>query len=191
MPLDQRDLDKLGEDARKKLMGQESAAEPQAPDHPTNAANGEEWGEDDKFVQGDGFSAGDGPYDGSEEPYDEQFYDDPAELLFDGVPDSPTKTDLEVWKKQYGASNIYAMRILGKKNFVFRTLSRIEWKRTISRENIDGLSREEIVCETCVLWPEGYNWQTMINEEAGIPSTLCSQIMERSGFTDEVEISYL
>lgn len=53
--------------------------------------------------------------------------------------------------------------------------------------NTDPLQREEIICETCVLLPENYNYEAMARDKAGAPALLAEQIMQASGFIENYE----
>ena len=47
---------------------------------------------------------------------------------------------------------------------------------------MDQLSKEESLCEICVLWPENYNAKAIDEGLAGAPTILAEQIMRESGF---------
>lgn len=111
-------------------------------------------------------------------------YDEP---LFAG---GPTKSQIQLWKKEWAGYNIYLTEILDK-TFIFRTLNRYEYKQLISFQDLDALQREEIICQTVTLYPEGYNWKDMITTAAGIPSKYAQIIMEKSGFTDDYAIQVI
>ncbi len=105
-------------------------------------------------------------------------------------PDGPPIGQVELWKKQYDKEKIFHTQIIDK-HFIFRTLNRFEYKQIVALENIDALYREEIICNTCVLWPLHYDFKTMAAEDSGYPSTLAQIIMENSGFTKEYGIEVL
>lgn len=112
--------------------------------------------------------------------------------LFEG---GPLISQVQSWKKQFGVTDqegnviqegeIYLTQI-GEDRFVWRPLNRYEYKEILALPNTDPLQREEIICQTCVLWPEGYNYETMARGKAGIPALLAEQIMEASGFTNQL-----
>lgn len=104
--------------------------------------------------------------------------------------DGPYMSQVELWKKQYGAGRVIHTQVI-EKHFVFRTLNRFEYKQVIAMENVDALMREEIICSTCVLFPRNYNFKKMATSEGGYPSTLAQIIMENSGFTKEYGIEIL
>ena len=109
------------------------------------------------------------------------------EVLFVG---GPTKSELDGWKKKFENSTIYITEVMDRM-FIFRTLNRFEYKQLIRQPNLDASQREEIICETTVLFPYDYNWRSMAKDDAGIPSTLSQIIMTKSGFTEEYAIERL
>lgn len=105
-------------------------------------------------------------------------------------PGGPLLSQINSWKKQYEGYDVYVTNI-GEQYFVFRTLNRFEYKQIVSLQNTDPLMREEIICETCTLWPSEYKWDRMATGKAGVPSTYSQIIMEKSGFTKEYAIQVL
>jgi len=95
-------------------------------------------------------------------------------------PGGPTMTQVDKWKEQYG--QIYMTEVDDEDVFIWRVLSRKEFKDIMKLENADAMYREERVCEKCILWPEGYTFATMGDGKAGVPTVLAEQIMEKSGF---------
>ena len=95
-------------------------------------------------------------------------------------PGGPPESVVASWKKQFG--DVYLTDV-SDQGFIWRTLSRIEYKQIVSIPNTDPLIREEMICETCVLWPMDYDAIGMGGDKAGIPSMLSEQIMEKSAFT--------
>lgn len=112
--------------------------------------------------------------------------DNDAQIYEDG----PYLSQVQLWKKQYGAGRVLHTQIL-EKHFVFRTLNRFEYKKLVALENVDALMREEVICSTCVLHPRNYNFKSMAAQEGGYPSTLAQIILESSGFTKEYGIEIL
>lgn len=104
--------------------------------------------------------------------------------------DGPSIAQVNLWKKQFSKEKVMHTKILDR-DFIFRTLNRFEYKQIVAVENIDALYREELICQTCVLWPIAYNFQKMAEEDSGYPSTLAQIIMENSGFTKEYGIEVL
>lgn len=111
--------------------------------------------------------------------------DDP--ILFPG---GPTKSQVDSWKNKYKGAGVYIVDVCDNL-FVIRTLNRFEYKQIIRQPQLDASQREEVICETTVLFPENYTWKEMAKKDAGIPSTLSQIIMQKSGFTDEYLIERL
>ena len=109
------------------------------------------------------------------------------ELLFK---DGPTLTEFEIMKKQFENYDLYVIEILKKYTFIFRTVTRNEYKRIVALDKSNALQREEILCDLAVLWwpKEFSNGSNMGNGLGGIPSTLSTIIMEKSGWTKEYAI---
>jgi len=111
-------------------------------------------------------------------------------------PGGPLASQISSWKKQFATTTldgeiikegeIYVSRI-GNDHYIWRPLTRYEYKQIVALPNTDPLQREEIICETCVLWPENYNYESMARDKAGVPALLAIQIMEASGFVDNYE----
>ena len=100
-----------------------------------------------------------------------------SEPVFEG---GPTRNQVENWKQEYG--DIY-MTEFDSETYIWRTLSRIEYKNIMNAEgNNSEWFSEEQVAQFCVLWPENYGGQQMTDGKAGIPSVLSDQIMAKSGF---------
>lgn len=113
------------------------------------------------------------------DPYDE--------VLFDG---GPTKSQLNLWKKQFSDSRVAVVEIKDK-IFIFRTLNRLEYKQLVAIPNLDAFQREEIVCKTVTLWPKNFNWEDLAKIDAGIPSTYYEIIMDESGFTNNYAVQVI
>lgn len=112
-------------------------------------------------------------------------------------PGGPLASQVASWKRQFGITDakgelvqegeVYVSNI-GESYYVWRPLTRYEYKEIVNMPNTDPLQREEIICETCVLWPEGYNYETMARDKAGVPALLAEQIMQASGFIENYEL---
>ena len=101
------------------------------------------------------------------------------EQLFPG---GPMYSELESWKKQY--PGVWIVDDLpDQKIYIYRTLSRYEYKGIMATPNTDPLMREEMICEQCVLFPYEYSYGMMSNNAGGVPTVLAQHIMETSGFT--------
>ena len=94
-------------------------------------------------------------------------------------PDGPTKNQIENWKQQYG--DVYLTEF-DSETFVWRTLSRLEYKELMNQGNQSEWEGEENVVATCVLWPENYGPEDISDGKAGVPSILSDQVMAKSGF---------
>lgn len=102
------------------------------------------------------------------------------EPIFDG---GPTRSEVLSWKKQFEVDgHSVNLTTIGEENFIWRTLSRTEYREIMALPNLDPLQREEVICEICVLFPYEYNFSTMANRKAGVPAILAEQIMHESGF---------
>lgn len=128
------------------------------------------------------------------EPPDNDLSDDyynPINYQEDAIYEGgPGQSQIDIWKKTFPHSQIMHTKI-GLRDFVIRTLNRFEYKQIIVMPNIDALTREEVICKTCVLWPMNYSFKVMANEDSGYPGTLAQIIMESSGFTSEYGIEVL
>ena len=131
----------------------------------------------------DGFE----PIKYSPDEYDDFYIDPDEEPMF---PEGPGMSQINLWKKQFEKEKIYHTQII-ERHFVFRTLNRFEYKQIVAYENLDALRREELICQTCTLWPENYDFKVMAADDSGYPSTLAQIIMENSGFTKEYGIEVL
>jgi hypothetical protein len=102
------------------------------------------------------------------------------ELLFEG---GPSIDQVEEWKKQYG--KIYMTEIDEGDVFIWRSLTRKEFKDIMKVEGADALYREERVCERTVIWPETYDFTSMAVGKAGVPTLISEQVMDKSGFVSK------
>ncbi|PGV22892.1 hypothetical protein [Bacillus cereus] len=95
------------------------------------------------------------------------------------VKNGPTRMEVEEWKERYGG--IYFTPFEGEP-FVWRTLSRPEYREIIRDQTLTALDREEMFTEKCVLFPRNFTIEKMLKSRAGIPSLLSEMIMDKSGF---------
>ena len=72
--------------------------------------------------------------------------------------------------------NVFIYR-LGGTDFIYRALGRKEFHDILNDKKYDDFAKEEVICDTCVLWPEGFNFQRC---QAGIPTELMKQILSNS-----------
>lgn len=102
-------------------------------------------------------------------------------------PGGPYDSQLQSWKKQFeknGHKLFMTPMNNGRDRFIWRTLTRYEYKIIMAAQHTDQLVREEMICQTVVLWPQGYNFEAMAPGRAGYPAVLARQIMKESGFVD-------
>lgn len=95
------------------------------------------------------------------------------------VKNGPTRMEVEEWKERYGG--IYFVPFEGDP-FVFRVLTRPEYREIIRDQTLTALDREEMFTEKCVLFPRNFTVEKMLKSRAGIPSLLSEMIMDKSGF---------
>lgn len=182
MASQEQNLQDLTNAAKKKLEAQKKQSQPDAP-QPVEDIYAE-FREDDTYP-----TIEKAPLlnEYEEEEYEEQAsFDGDFQLYEDG----PYKSQIDIWKKQYGEGRVLHTQIL-EKHFIFRTLNRFEYKQLIAKDNVDALMREELICANCVLHPRNYNFKMMAVQEGGFPSTLAQIILENSGFTKEYGIEIL
>lgn len=98
-------------------------------------------------------------------------------VIFEG---GPTVAQVETWKKELG--QIYMTEFDEGEVFIWRALTRKEFKEIMKVDGADSMYREERVCEKCMVWPEDYDFMAMTIGKAGVPTVLSEQIMEKSGF---------
>ena len=89
----------------------------------------------------------------------------------------PSQAMVDLWKSRYG--QIYSTEVDEDEYFVWRVLTRGELKGLTEIGDSDGLYKEELICEKCVLWPTDLDFSL---GKAGVPSVLAEQIFEKSGF---------
>jgi len=106
--------------------------------------------------------------------------DEGSEPIFVG---GPTQNQINEWKSKFGA--IY-MTDVDDEIFIWRTITRLEYKDIIKLKDADAMYREERMVEKCILWPEQYDFTSMSHGKAGTPSLLAEHIMTKSGFTEVV-----
>lgn len=99
------------------------------------------------------------------------------ELLF---PDGPTVAQVEEWKSRFN-DEVYLTEF-EEEVFIWRPITRKEYKGVMKIQNADSFYKEERICEAVVLFPEQYNFMQMTAGKAGIPTLLSELVMEKSGF---------
>jgi hypothetical protein len=95
------------------------------------------------------------------------------------VQDGPTRQEVEEWKDKHG--NVYFTPFEGE-IYIWRTLSRPEYREIIRNQEITMMDREEIITEKCVLFPRNFTVESFATGRAGVPSLLSEMIMDKSGF---------
>ena len=109
---------------------------------------------------------------------DDLLYNENGEELL--IPGGPTIEQVEKWKSMYN-DEVY-MTEFENEVFLWRPITRKEYKDIMKLQNADTFYKEERICERCVLYPENYNFSAMVKGKAGIPTVLSELIMEKSGF---------
>lgn len=99
------------------------------------------------------------------------------ELLF---PNGPSVSQVEEWKSRFG-DEVYLTEF-EEEIFLWRPITRKEYKGVMKIQNADSFYKEERICEAVVLFPANYNFMSMTNGKAGIPTLLAELVMEKSGF---------
>jgi len=61
--------------------------------------------------------------------------------------------------------------------FIYRSLNRKEHKALLENKNFSDIEKEDIICESCLLWPEKFDFD---NCEAGVPTQLAKKIIKDS-----------
>lgn len=118
-------------------------------------------------------------------------YDDIEKQSIDEIyPGGPSEYLVNLWKNKYPKARVFSIEVSGQ-SFVCRSLGRLEYKKLVSLYDLDQLQREELICATCVLYPQDFDWQDVNNLRGGIPSTLAAIIMEHSGFTQNYKVYIL
>lgn len=68
-------------------------------------------------------------------------------------------------------------------DFIYRIIGRHEYKKILYNNNLSDLEIEDLVCQSCLLYPENYDFDSC---SAGVPSLLCKEILENS-FLNDIE----
>jgi hypothetical protein len=99
------------------------------------------------------------------------------ELLF---PNGPSVAQVEEWKSQFN-DEVYLTEF-EEDIFLWRPITRKEYKQVMKINNADSYYKEERICDTVILYPMDYNFMSMASGKAGIPTLLAELVMEKSGF---------
>jgi hypothetical protein len=125
-----------------------------------------------------------GPELMEEEVVEEEFGEN--ELMFDGdgnellFPGGPALTKIEEWKSLHG--DVYLTEF-DEDVYLWRSLRRKEYKDIMKINGADQYYKEERIVDKVMLYPENYNFISMTNGKAGVPTLLSELVMEKSGFS--------
>lgn len=81
---------------------------------------------------------------------------------------------LDNLQRQY--RNVH-MSIIDGDVYIYRALGRKEYRDIVTDSRFDDLDKEEIVCDSCLLYPENVDWDKV---KAGVPRELMKQIRKKS-----------
>ncbi len=107
------------------------------------------------------------------------------------IPGAPTKLQIEKWKAEFG--DVFVSGFSDTDIFVWRPIRRKEYCKLQQlagdpKNEIDQFRHEELVCETCLLYPvPPFDW----DQKAGTASTLAEQIFQNSHFVSAGAASLL
>ncbi len=111
-------------------------------------------------------------------------------LYTEGLVTYSTTPELEraifLLKQEHHTLFVYEV---GGETFIFRPMSKAEFAQILGKSRVDEVMLSETVCELCVLWPEGYDFENC--EPAGLTERLSDEIIEKSCFGDEERLSEL
>jgi hypothetical protein len=96
------------------------------------------------------------------------------------VRNGPTRQEVEEWKEKH-EGHVYFTPFDGDV-FVWRVLTRPEYREIIGDKTLTALDREEYFTEKCVLYPRNFSIEKIKKSRAGIASLLSEMIMDKSGF---------
>jgi hypothetical protein len=103
--------------------------------------------------------------------------------------EGPTMQDVQLWKKQYPYSSIFQIVHMSQL-YILRSLNRVEYKSIVAREDLNAITREEVIFKTCCLYPQ-ISSQYMGEGGAGTPAIMAEFIMRISGFIEPEEVKQL
>lgn len=109
-------------------------------------------------------------------------------LISDGAAQENSVDISQLYIKLMGEyRNVYIEKIENTV-FIYRSIGRAEYRKVMSEPQMDNMQKEEIICETCTLYPEGYDFEDCV---AGIPTTLCQRIITNSFMDPKAAVSLL
>lgn len=105
------------------------------------------------------------------------------------IPADVSEEIIQNWKAEFATSEIMAMRFAENEAYVFRTLTRFEYKQLMKTAQTTTFQtpqdlemyNEETIVEKCVLFPK-LNKVEMESMKAGTVTILADAIMNASGF---------
>lgn len=77
--------------------------------------------------------------------------------------------------------NVVMTKILDEV-FMFRPLSRLEYKEIIENDDLTPVEKEDVICQVCTLYPKDYDFTNCL--VAGIPTKLANEIIKESYVND-------
>jgi len=112
---------------------------------------------------------------------------DPSEELW---PSGPTVGSILAWKEKFG--DVYVTSLTMDKHYVWRTMSRLEYRAMIKdmeRLTSSGqltapeaqMYQEEYIASKCLLFPS-LNGEQLVQEMAGVATIIAQEVMDASGF---------
>ena len=104
-------------------------------------------------------------------------------------PGGPSPTQVDRWKRRYGAEHIYVTSLTSAHQVVWRALTRMDYRGLVMAmetateagvaESDRRVHNERRLVELCVLHPEPAEWAA----DTPAVGTVAQEIMEASGFT--------
>lgn len=100
---------------------------------------------------------------------------------------APMLSQLEGWKKRWGSISVSKVNADRKEFYVWRTLRRFEYKDMAKGGAMDDAdTSNEMIVEKCLLYP-AYDFTFRQQTDAGVITTLGTQISYKSGFVSPQE----
>jgi len=122
--------------------------------------------------------------------------------ILTGHDEKPGQEQIDAWKVQYGSAFVSGFD--EEELYIWRPMNRREYKTLQARRDelmvlaqqgqgnpLGEAEWEEMICHTCVLWPQVEESYWSEKAKAGAPSTLAGQIMTQSAFLNPQAASYL
>lgn len=83
--------------------------------------------------------------------------------------------------------DIFIVSIQGE-IFIYKPLGRRDWCDICNRNDLNALQKEDLICATCVVYPENYDFSQCA---AGLPTELASKIKQDSYLSKEAVINMI